>query len=430
MFWKVQPLIDAFNQAREDGFTASWKLCADESMSEWRGRDHRHKAGGCPHVTKIIRKPKGVGMEIKNLCDVDSGIMLRIEVVGPKEEMNDREYTRALGAGTALLLRLTKDFRGSGRIVVADSAFASVKTAVELKSRGLNFIGLVKTASRKFPKKWLQEVDLEERGDHYVLTATESDVNLRAVTWNEGKKDKKTGKIIRKSFISTCGTTLEAPPHEKKRWNNNSDGTTTYYTKKIKQPQIVHSYFQGAQQIDVHNHYRQGWLQLESRDTNRWDWRFFQTFVGICEVDAFLAYKRFWPAGAKERCAHIDFVLELIASLLDNTFGCTGPVLRPRAGEIQAESPQKGVCHDLALLTNASYFRRRQQEEPDHKVKCILKCKFCKKTCSYYCSSCSSESPDSTKGIVALCGPGTGRGCFVKHQLPPGSRVAGTPPHR
>ena len=219
VFWKVQPLIDTFNEARSDRFVASWKLCVDESMSPWRGKDHRHGDEGCPHVTKIIRKPKGVGMEIKNLCDVDSGIMLRIEIVGPKEEMNDREYTRALGAGTALLLRLTKDFRGSGRIVVADSAFASVKSAVQLKSRGLNFLGLVKTASRKFPKTYLQAVDLEERGDHYVLTATEADVDLRAVTWNEGKKDNKTGKIIRKNFIATCGTTLEAPPHKKKRWN-------------------------------------------------------------------------------------------------------------------------------------------------------------------------------------------------------------------
>ena len=191
-----------------------------------------------------------------------------------------------------------------------------------------------------------------------------------------GEKDNKTGKIIRKNFIATCGTTLEAPPHKKKRWNNNSDGTTTYYTKSIKQPQIVHNYFQGAQKIDVHNHYRQGWLQLESRDTNRWDWRFFQTFVGICEVDAFLAYKRFWPAEAKKDCPHIEFVLQLIASLLDNTFACVGPILRPHPSDVAAESPGKIVAHDLLLLKSSPYFRRRQQQLPDKKCKCILKCRI------------------------------------------------------
>lgn len=160
-------------------------------MSAWRGHDQRHGEAGCPHVTKIIRKPNGVGMEIKNLCDVDSGVMLVLEIVGPKEEMNDREYTAALGAGTALLLRLSRQFAGSGRLVVADSAFASVKAAVEMKKKhGLDFIGLVKTASRKFPKKYCEELELEERGDHAVLTATERDVKLMAVTWNEGNADK------------------------------------------------------------------------------------------------------------------------------------------------------------------------------------------------------------------------------------------------
>ena len=150
------------------------------------------------------------------------------------------------------------------------------------------------------------------------------------MTWNEGKKDKKTGKVIKKSFVSTCGTTLDAPPHKKKRWANNPDGTTTYYNKPVKQPQIVHEYFSGAQQIDVHNHYRQGSLQLESRPTSRWDWRFFQTFLGICEVDAFIAYKRFCPG--KENVSHFDFLVDLIDGLLDNKFGLphSAPVLRRR----------------------------------------------------------------------------------------------------
>ena len=69
VFWQVQPLVVAFNLSRKNHVSPVYKMVVDESMSEWRGRDQRHGDSGCPHVTKIIRKPKGVGMEVKNLAD-------------------------------------------------------------------------------------------------------------------------------------------------------------------------------------------------------------------------------------------------------------------------------------------------------------------------------------------------------------------------
>ena len=63
-----------------------------------------------------------------------------------------------LGASTAVTLRLAQPWGGSGRVVVADSAFSSVQTLVQMKSKlGLNFMGMVKTAHRRFPKKFLNE---------------------------------------------------------------------------------------------------------------------------------------------------------------------------------------------------------------------------------------------------------------------------------
>ena len=50
-------------------------------------------------------------------------------------------------------------------------------------------MGLVKTAHRKFPKKWAQTVEIPIRGGHKVVQATEEGVKLRAVAWNDGKKD-------------------------------------------------------------------------------------------------------------------------------------------------------------------------------------------------------------------------------------------------
>jgi hypothetical protein len=48
--------------------------------------------------------------------------MLRLEIVSDNAEMRRREYAGALGAGTSLLLRLAKDFSGSGRVIIADPA--------------------------------------------------------------------------------------------------------------------------------------------------------------------------------------------------------------------------------------------------------------------------------------------------------------------
>ena len=104
-------------------------------------------------------------MEIKNLADCDSGIMMAMEIMARKAEMKTRAFVAEYGSGTALLLRLSQAWKGSGRLVVADSAFASVKSAVALKCKnGLYFHALVKTVHRKFP--------IDTRGGHVVVCVT------------------------------------------------------------------------------------------------------------------------------------------------------------------------------------------------------------------------------------------------------------------
>ena len=58
---------------------------------------------------------------------------------------------------------------------------------------------------------------METRGEHVVCIAKKEDVNLRAVGWNDGRKDPKTKEVIRKKIVGSCGTTLTGNPHRKKR---------------------------------------------------------------------------------------------------------------------------------------------------------------------------------------------------------------------
>lgn len=54
-------------------------------MSSWVSRKQDHTKDGIPRLTKIIRKPKGVGTEVKSLADGVVGIMLQMEICERKD---------------------------------------------------------------------------------------------------------------------------------------------------------------------------------------------------------------------------------------------------------------------------------------------------------------------------------------------------------
>ena len=174
-------------------------------MSSWISRKQDYTSDGIPHLTKIIRKPKGVGTEMKCLADGVVGIMLQLDIYEGKEAEAQMKWSH-LPAGTAQTLRLSDPWHGSGRIVVADSAFSSVTTAIECRMKALFYCGIVKTASREFLKDYLDDPSkYAGRGNHMTLTTIEN-CKLIALGWKE--------KTIKK-FISTCGTTQPAKPHQK-----------------------------------------------------------------------------------------------------------------------------------------------------------------------------------------------------------------------
>lgn len=413
-FWAVQPLVDAFNERRREVYRPGHKLVVDESFSPWRGRDERHLEHGCPHVQKEKRKPKGVGMEIKNVACVTAGIMLVLELVASANEMHTREHWREGFASTALLLRLLHFYGGSRRIVLGDSAFASVQTAVALFKRlGLFFIGMVKSCTRKYPFQFTQEYEYPHRGAHIALTANTDDVDVRAVAWGDRKV---------KSFVSTCGTSLPGAPHKKRRWRNNNNGTTEYFTRDVPRPRVAVEYFDGAQVIDVHNHARQGsGLGLEMRGTSRWQVRLFQTIVGICEVDAHHAFTYFTPHAP----THRDFIKSIAAGLLDNVRGGATAPLRPPLARRQTAAAAAGgspesrcLLRQLASTAFAQQQKRAREEKGEAPSRTVLRCRMCSNRSAFYCHGCSdmSDSPAARK-LQAVCGPRTGRDCFREHRL-------------
>ena len=177
----VRRLIDKINARCAATYWPSWQICGDESMCAWRGKDGNDCSDGMPHVTRIARKPKGVGLEMKDAADAETKIIIRLEIQEGKEVMDTKEYMAEYKkAGTTQVLRLTKPWHSSGRAIYSDSAFASVTTAVACHQKGLHFTGLVKTATSKFPKKFLDTYEYHELGDTVTLVAEECGFSLIA----------------------------------------------------------------------------------------------------------------------------------------------------------------------------------------------------------------------------------------------------------
>ena len=141
-----------------------------------------------------------------------------------------------------LTLRLTTDFDGTRRIVIANSWFGSVKTAIALKQSGLySIIMIVKTVDKRFPREALDSHDLEIR-KWVAYNAKFDDVKLQVVSFQDIKK---------KQFISTCSTIL--PGNTRK----------TKHLGEVSRPKVAEFYLHHAAAIDIHNLVRTGSMGLE-----------------------------------------------------------------------------------------------------------------------------------------------------------------------
>ena len=205
-----------------------------------------------------------------------------------------------ISAGAGYALRMAKAYWNSFRTIIADSAFSSVKTALALRARGLYFIGNVKTAHREFPKKffhaWAEDrTHRPRKGEFKVLTTTEpagqsvpQACTVGAVAWMD---------VTVHTLVFTAGHTGEGADSIRYRPRPIIDADSGQIAHemvelRVSRPKVVEQFFEGFNAIDVHDHYRQGSLQMEKHfHTYRWWFRMFTTVLGIVVTNAYLHYK-------------------------------------------------------------------------------------------------------------------------------------------
>jgi hypothetical protein len=136
----------------------------------------------------IDRKPEN-GCEIQNACCGRSSIMMRLKLVkmaeGEATTHRDVDLADGMLHGTKILLFLVGPWLNSDRTTVGDSYFASVGAACTLDERGMGFIGVVKTATKRFPMAYLSNLEMQECGDRHgvVMRGANGVTTLMAFVW-------------------------------------------------------------------------------------------------------------------------------------------------------------------------------------------------------------------------------------------------------
>ena len=300
----------------------------------WYGISILFAVNAMPHQTKIKRKPRGVGAEAKAAADGESGVMLRLDFMEGEQRQRAKQYHAEYGEGTAVCMRLTAPWAGSGRYVVMDSAFGSFKTIVAMLSvLGLFAIGMVKTAHRMFPKMWYKQWydagsqrgpdgrRIHEPGTWKTFQTTfrkqgeEFDRTIFSVGWHD---------IKLKTLISSCGITTRGPDAIKTRHRRawvNGEEVTQRYDRVVQRPWLIKLFFDIFGAVDQHDHLRQGSLALEEVwQTHCWWHRILATVLGVIFTDCWLAYRHNELKFNRPVATYAEFLGRLAYQLINNPF--------------------------------------------------------------------------------------------------------------
>jgi hypothetical protein len=309
----------------------------------------------------------------------------------------DSEYEAEAAKGlvfqynTAVTLRLTESVHNSGRTVIGDSAFSSVSTAKACRQFGMHFMGIIKTATKQFPKAVLQAwAGLNVTRGSFTAMSTTSEPRLYALAW----ADKKT-----KLLISTLGSTAMADPAIRNRARLRSDGKTERYVIKIPRPQLVKDFYACFNAVDTNDQFRQGILKLEDHwRTHSWVTRAITTIFGVILTNAHLLCKGVRRAlGENSRSKFLKDMDKLAHRLIFNPWLPTIQRELPPSSllafegdaEIERKLRQK---HILAVLNSTTKYREVSSPR--------LRCVECHKHTRWYCMLCSD---DSRGHYVAVC---------------------------
>lgn len=311
-FWPVRQLIDEWNKNNAKHFSPGWITCLDESMVAWLSKRT------CPGWVFVPRKPHPMGNEYHTIACGTSKVLFRVELVEGKDHPpNITVEHEELGKVPGLLVRLTKDMHGTGRVVVLDSGFSSLRGLLELKKRGL-YASIVIKKKRYWPK-YIPGDELDARastlaiGEHVCrqgvmkIPGTVAPQGFYCVALRDSKHVLK--------LMCTYGTSILEGPQKIRR--DPATGGLVYF----KYPNVIANYYTARHAVDDNNNLRQGSISLEAvGGTHDWAFRQFLALTAISEVNALLMYNIKMEATDRPRLSVLQFRRLLAQQLVENEY--------------------------------------------------------------------------------------------------------------
>ena len=184
-------------------------------------------------------------------------------------------------------------------VFLGDAWFSSVELVVQaMKIHDSYYIGVVKTNSSKYPKKFIEETMQNwPAGSHINLETVVDEVPIIATGYKYCKR-----KILFFVWTKGAGHTEPGDPYIAK-WH---DSKSNRCERWIDRPAVISMYFAKCNGIDVANMMRQKILRLEkSWKTHDGYFRLLTSLIGINVVDAWQAYRHHC------RCNHSHKNIEL-----------------------------------------------------------------------------------------------------------------------
>jgi hypothetical protein len=416
----VDDFVSLFNDHRQQQFTPADRICVDESISRWYGMGGDWINVGLPMYVAMDRKPEN-GAEIQNACCAESGVMIRLRIRKSKA-VDSLDLDPSQGHGTGVLRDLVLPWAETGRIVVADSFFASVEAAQVLYRIGLRFVGVVKTATKRYPMASLNKVQMPTRGIWKGLihrgNKEEGMPDMLAFTWNDTN---------RRFFITTVSslqrsaTPIDRPRKQQVDLQPNAEPEHVF--QLIEQPKAAELYYTSAAKIDQHNRSRQDDLGIERKlVTTKWHKRVNLTIFSMILVDSYLVYKKcttstespdqFYHKLAEEL---IDFeqTTRLQRAAVRESSEAMDVAAAAFAGHGLRQTPTKRMRPSLGAKTPGSSGKTpgssgKKSTTQKHQAKCTV----CGMKTTWTCSTCREEV-----GVyVYVCHTRSGRpACWSEH---------------
>ena len=247
----------------------------------------------------------------------------------------------------------------------ADAWFGSVDAVLAAMDRQSHLVCVIKTNSNRYPKHYIESKMQDwPPGSHLLLEAMIDFKKVYALGYKYSKK-----KVLCFLFSEGAGHTEEGDPYIAK-WKDENGNTIR---KRVKRPDVVARYFQQSNKVDMHNHARQGELQLEKAwITTNGFFRVATTLFSLTVTDCWRAYRHHLHKRHRHKNIGIAEYASLLAKdLLENRMSRSIPDTERLNMNIQepiVPNPPNLRRHHSPKHPNARTVRYRQgqlKEVPD-----------------------------------------------------------------